>query len=111
MDRDETSCQDHGRWLLLLVVLGLAARLAATAPLLGRPEDPDNYVRLARGLVEGRGFVWDGRPTAYRPPLYPLVLPPLVAVLPDGKPLGWGIALLHAALGGATVLLTASAAG
>ena len=60
MDRDETSWQGLGRWLLLVVVLGLAARLAATAPLLGRIEDPDNYVRLARGLAAGRGFVWDG---------------------------------------------------
>ena len=76
----------------------------------GRLEDPDNYTRLARGLAEGRGFVWDGRPTAYRPPLYPLVLAPLVAVLPEGEPLGWGIAGLHAVLGAATVLLTARAA-
>ena len=68
------------RWLLVVVALGLAARLAATAPLLGRLDDPDNYLRLARS---GRGarFRLDGRPTAYRPPLYPLVLAPLVAVL------------------------------
>src|SRR3984957_10884206 len=104
MDLEESSGRYHHRWLLAVVALGVAARLVATAPLLGRLEDPDNYIRLARGLAEGRGFVWDGRPTAYRPPLYPLVLAPLVAVLPDGRPLAWGIALTHAALGGATVL-------
>ena len=69
----------------------------------GRLEDPDNYLRLARRLAEGRGFAWNGRPTAYRPPLYPLLLVPLVAALADGKPLGLGIAVLHAALGAATV--------
>jgi len=110
MDLEESSGKGHQRWLLAVVALGLAVRLAATAPLLGRLEDPDNYIRLARGLAAGRGFVWDGRPTAYRPPLYPLVLAPLVAVLPAGTPLGWGIAVLHAALGAATVLLTALAA-
>jgi 4-amino-4-deoxy-L-arabinose transferase-like glycosyltransferase len=110
MDLEESSGQSHHGWLLIVVALGVAARLAATAPLEGRLEDPDNYIRLAGGLAAGRGFVWDGRPTAYRPPLYPLVLAPLVAVLPEGKPLGWAIAVLHAALGGATVVLTAQAA-
>jgi hypothetical protein len=100
-----------GRWILIVAGMGLVARLAATVPLLGRLEDPDNYLRLAQTLAEGRGFVWDGRPTAYRPPLYPLVLAPLVAAFGGSGPrLGWAIAVLHAALGAATVGLTARAA-
>jgi 4-amino-4-deoxy-L-arabinose transferase-like glycosyltransferase len=86
------------------------ARLATAAPLHGRIEDPDNYLRLAAALAEGRGYVWDGRPTAYRPPLYPLVLAPLVAAFGGGARLGWAIGGLHAVLGAATVVLTARTA-
>ena len=32
------------------------------------PDDPDNYLVLARALAEGRGYVINGVPTAYRPP-------------------------------------------
>jgi 4-amino-4-deoxy-L-arabinose transferase-like glycosyltransferase len=77
-------------------------------PEFGRLDDPDNYLPLARSLAAGRGFVVNGRPTAYRPPLYPLVLAPLVAAL--GDRLAWGVAALHLALGAATVWLTAAAA-
>ena len=45
----------------------------------GAFDDPDNYLPLARSLAAGEGFAFKGRPTAYRPPLYPLVLAPLVA--------------------------------
>jgi 4-amino-4-deoxy-L-arabinose transferase-like glycosyltransferase len=86
------------------------ARLATAAPWLGRLEDPDNYLRLAGALAAGRGFVWDGRPTAYRPPLYPMVLAPLVAAFGGGVPLGWAIAAMHAGLGAVTVWLTARTA-
>jgi hypothetical protein len=97
-----------GRWILAVAALGFVARLATAAPLLGRLVDPDNYLRLAGALAAGQGFVWDGRPTAYRPPLYPLLLAPLVAVFGGGgAPLGWAISGLHAALGAATVGLTA----
>jgi hypothetical protein len=71
-------------------------------------EDPDNYLPLARSLAEGRGFSLDGRLTAYRPPLYPLMLSPLTAVL--GERTVWGVAALHLALAAGTILLTAEAA-
>ena len=74
----------------------------------GRLEDPDNYLPLARSLVDGRGFSINGRPTAYRPPLYPLVLAPLVAAL--GDRVDYGVGVLHLALGAGTVVLTWSAA-
>lgn len=94
--------------LAALVAVSVLARLAVLAPGFGRLEDPDNYLLLARSLVEGRGLAVGGVPTANRPPLYPLVLAPLVAAL--GDRLAWGVAALHLALGGATVVLTAIAA-
>ena len=98
-----TSWFRRGRFAIILVAL--AARGAVILPALGRLEDPDNYLPLARGLAEGRGFVIDGRPTAYRPPLYPIVLASLTLV--SGSDLGLGVAVLHLWLGGVTVALTA----
>jgi hypothetical protein len=71
-------------------------------------DDPDNYLPLARSLACGEGFTLKGRPTAYRPPLYPLLLAPLVGILGDRTELG--IALFHLGLGAGTVFLTAVAA-
>lgn len=95
---------------LLWAVVAVAVALRAGAMLSGsgRFEDPDNYLPLARSLCEGKGLAWNDRPTAYRPPLYPLILAPLVK-LGGPRPLV-AIAILHLALGAGTVLLTASAA-
>jgi 4-amino-4-deoxy-L-arabinose transferase-like glycosyltransferase len=71
-------------------------------------DDQDNYLPLAKSLAEGRGYTFNGRPTAYRPPLYPLVLAPVVATL--GHRQDWGVAALHLAVGAGTVLLTAATA-
>ncbi len=98
-----------GRGLAIVLLLALLARLAVLAPRINNePDDPDNYLPLARSLAEGRGFVIKGRPTAYRPPLYPLVLSPMVRAL-DGRVL-WGVAVFHLTLGLGTVSLTATAA-
>lgn len=70
--------------------------------------DPDRYLALARSLAEGRGLSFQGRATAYRPPLYPIALAPIVAVLGDRA--GLGIAAFHLGLGAATAILTAWAA-
>ena len=71
----------------------------------GRLDDPDQYLPLARSLVRTGSYALDdGRLTAYRPPLYPLVLAPLVAVL--GDRIAWGVAGLHLVLGAGTILLT-----
>lgn len=93
------------RGLSTLVVVGLLTRGAVLLSTPGRLVDPDNYLPLARALAEGRGFVINGRPTAYRPPLYPIVLAPLTLV--PGEYLDPGVAGLHLVLGGATVALTA----
>jgi 4-amino-4-deoxy-L-arabinose transferase-like glycosyltransferase len=95
--------------LAALVMLACAARLAVIAPVWRQPpNDPDYYLPLARGLAEGHGLVLHGRPTAFRPPLYPLLLAPLVAAwgTDDARP----FLVLNLALGVGTVLLTHAAA-
>jgi hypothetical protein len=86
-------------WLLLaaLVVRGLV--LGATWRQLRA--DPDHYARLARNLAEHGMFSFHPpRPTAYRPPLYPLLLAPLSG--PQGvRPAA--VAALHLLLGLFTV--------
>ena len=59
----------------LLAVLTLAAAVRFLLLLLWSPElsgDALDYDRLARALIEGRGYVnAQGEPTSFRPPLYP----------------------------------------
>jgi hypothetical protein len=107
--RSGESSASPGSWgLPAVVAVALVVRAAVMAPGFGRLDDPDNYLVLARSLAEGRGFAQGGRPTAYRPPLYPIVLAPLVATL-GGRP-AWGVAALHLAMGAGTVGLTWCAA-
>ena len=89
--------------LLALVLRGWSMTLGS-----GAFDDPDNYLPLARTVATGDGFTQHGRPTAYRPPLYPLMLAPLVAK--TGAVSYPAIALLHLLLGAGTVWLTARAA-
>jgi Dolichyl-phosphate-mannose-protein mannosyltransferase len=95
--------------LSLIVLAGLAARLAILLPHVrgGELDDLDKYLPLARSIADGEGFSIRGRPTAYRPPLYPLVLMPVVRFSADPAR---GVAALHLVLGGATVILTGLAA-
>jgi 4-amino-4-deoxy-L-arabinose transferase-like glycosyltransferase len=90
--------------ILLAVLLRAAVMLRGPAAF----DDPDNYLPLARSLAEGGGFSLNGHPTAYRPPLYPLMLAPVISTL--GARAFWGVALLHLGLGAGTVWLTAIAA-
>ena len=88
-----------------IVILGIASRAALMGPLLReKPKDPDDYLLLAESLAEGRGFRVGGRPTAYRPPLYPLLLSPGVALLGDSA--GLWVALSNLLAGGVAVALT-----
>ncbi len=93
--------------LLVIVVISGIVRGMFLIPVLqtGKLDDPDNYLPLARSLAEGQGFALGGHPTAYRPPLYPMILAPFSAML--GERVLWGVAALHLVLGGMTVLLTA----
>ena len=98
-------------WVLTLIVFAaILVRAVFLAPMAvsGNLDDPDNYLPLAHSLIQGQGFAINGRPTAYRPPLYPIVLAPVVAV--SGGRVAWGVGALHLTLGVATVLMTAVAA-
>ncbi|MGE3317535.1 MAG: glycosyltransferase family 39 protein [Planctomycetaceae bacterium] len=65
-------------------------------------DDRDNYLGLAHGIVEGAGFQneFTGEPTAFRPPLYPLLI---AAVQQIDGPRTLGI--LQCILGGLTAWL------
>ena len=87
-----------------LLLLALAVRGGAIVVDYDRlANDPDGYRLLAQNLTEHGTFGRNRQPTAYRPPLYPLLL----ALCEAGpwKPLT-AIAVLHLALGVATVALT-----
>jgi 4-amino-4-deoxy-L-arabinose transferase-like glycosyltransferase len=96
------------RPILVTVLLAIALRGAVMLMGMGQFEDPDNYLPLAESLAKANGLSWNGRPTAYRPPLYPMVLAPFLKFMGERRFLG--IALLHLGLGAATVSLTAEAA-
>jgi len=87
-----------GLIVLALVVRG-GALLVAPNPF---ATDPDGYRRVAENLLEHGCFGHGEVPTAYRPPLYPLLLAPCVAC---GAYARAAIALLHLAAGVATVWL------
>ncbi len=74
------------------------------------PIDPDHYVELASSLIAGQGFVYDGRPTAYRPPLYPIAIAPLVALFGQGWSFHAALVVFQAMLGGATTYFAMQAA-
>ncbi|RMG41850.1 MAG: hypothetical protein D6725_00685 [Planctomycetota bacterium] len=90
--------------ILAIVALGVAARVCAM--LLFRDDlsrDRDAYLALAEGILRS-GTLADPEtalPTAFRPPLYPMVLAPWAALF--GR--AWGVALLHLTAGGVSVWL------
>lgn len=55
-------------------------------------EDADSYIGIAQNLAAGRGFSTPGstKPTAFRPPLYPILIAPISS--PD---LAWARAVLN----------------
>jgi 4-amino-4-deoxy-L-arabinose transferase-like glycosyltransferase len=68
------------RWMTLGSILGLAILLRAVViialPAIGDPNamDAQNYLLLARSLVESGGFMMWGKPSAYVAPGYPFFL-------------------------------------
>lgn len=92
------------RLLLAIVLLGLVLRVVVTWVWFDRlDEDVDGYRGIAQMLVDGRGYAngVTGEPTAFRPPLLPLLLASILA-LGGGNV---GIAILQIFLGTATVFL------
>ncbi|HVV99388.1 MAG TPA: glycosyltransferase family 39 protein [Planctomycetaceae bacterium] len=89
-------------WVLLVVALGL--RIAIVVVQGGQLSiDRDAYLEIARHIVAGEGFSLGEppHPTAYRPPLYPLVIAALFACGGTAYALG----AVQVILGTATVLL------
>lgn len=87
-----------------IVILGLVVRIVAVAVWNENlSQDRDSYLALALGLSEGRGYSSPGttQPTAYRPPLYPMIL-----ALGSGAGSERYVAILNVLLGTATVGLT-----
>ncbi len=70
-------------------------------------EDPDNYRGIAKQLTAGQGYSdpQTGAPTAYRPPLYPLLLAAIIRCRGSDSTIG----IVQAVLGVATVVLTIAA--
>ncbi|MCA9043940.1 MAG: hypothetical protein KDA69_06450 [Planctomycetaceae bacterium] len=63
--------------LLAIILAGITVRLAVLLRYPGNMlEDTDAYLGIAQSVVDGRGFSSPGSatPTAFRPPLYPLLL-------------------------------------
>jgi len=88
---------------LVLLVAALVVRLAILSRLSGNlAQDPDHYRALAEGLLTS-GVFGLRLPTAYRPPLYPLMLVPCVALSEHAEV---AIGGLHLLLGVATVAIT-----
>jgi len=94
------------RALIGLLVGATLARTAAVVAMRGSLAlDVDNYRELAENLTRSGVYGIGGAPTAYRPPLYPLLLATLDFV---GQLNLATIAALHVALGVATVWLVAA---
>ena len=93
---------------MVIVLLAMAARWAVIGPELDRLDDPDGYLHLARSLVRGEGLRLAGRLTAYRPPLYPLLLAPWVLAC-DGPWLATALKAFHLGLGAMTIVGVADA--
>ena len=86
---------------IALLVLAALARIAAVWHWSGNlDDDRDVYRALALGVVEGRGYSSPGTtiPTAYRPPLYPLLL-----AATGGTQSTFAVAIVNVLLGTATV--------
>jgi len=71
----------HNRVYLLLIIMGIALRLAfilaadsRQPTFLSGGSDAPVYVLLAQNIVAGKGFAYAGQPSAFRPPGYPLLL-------------------------------------
>jgi hypothetical protein len=97
-----------GLVIVAAIIASMAIRGALMAAGTGPFDDPDNYLPLAQSLAAGQGLALKGRPTAYRPPLYPILLAPIVAF--SRQRAITAIAIFHLVLGGATVGMTAVAA-
>ncbi len=89
----------------LLLLLALLVRIAVIGAFHENlAADPDAYGQLAQNVaLQGEFSFGAGRPTAFRPPLYPVLLAPLAGKQGVSRT---GVAALHVGLGLLTVLGT-----
>lgn len=86
-------------WIVLAILLRLGFGLTK----LDEPvNDQDRYLIFAQSLWNGEGLVYNGHPTAYRPPLYPVLLAPLVGILGTGQKFNLALILVQSIIGGLT---------
>jgi hypothetical protein len=108
------NCSRQSLGLASLVILAAALRGIALWKFGGQlAADPDAYQEIAGNIIAGRGFSFgtEGIPTAYRPPLYPVLLAAIHAVGgSDVTTVRRLIGALHLLLGTASVLLVLAAA-
>ena len=101
-----TRSRAAGTTWALAVVLGLAFVVRVGVFFLmpaGLSDDPDGYWRLAENIAQHGTLGHAEVPSAFRPPVYPLLLAPCAMLGNDwGKA---GVAALHVAMGVATVWL------
>jgi 4-amino-4-deoxy-L-arabinose transferase-like glycosyltransferase len=107
-----SSANHRDRLLVLaLVLVSLLARLAMLKGNLWQlGEDVDDYLRLATNLCQWGTYGTYDMPSAFRPPLYPLVLAPIYWLdVRFGLPWIWretAIAILHLIFGAVATVLT-----
>ncbi|GAB6187357.1 ArnT family glycosyltransferase [Thermopirellula anaerolimosa] len=92
--------------IVLIAALAIRAGVIWGVPG-GFAEDIDGYAAVADNLVQHGVFGYGERATAFRPPLYPVLL---ACVRATGLPWIWGAGILHLVLGLATVALAMSLA-
>ncbi|MBN2296134.1 MAG: phospholipid carrier-dependent glycosyltransferase [Pirellulales bacterium] len=94
------------RPLFIVLCLALVARVGVLFLMPGAlSTDPDDYWRLAVNIAQHGTLGHENVPSAFRPPLYPLMLSPCAIIDADD----WSrvaVGVLHVALGLATVGLT-----
>ena len=104
-NKSRTSVWFDWQWYLVLV-LALAIRgVVGYAQLDNFAQDPDSYRLLARNILQLQSFTLEDpvEPTAFRPPLYPLLL---AVSSKSGEISPTDVLVLHVALGVITVGLT-----
>ena len=96
-------------FFVIIPVLGFIARLGLGMARLDQPiSDPDQYLPFARSLWLGEGFVYNGLHTAYRPPLYPILLAPIVGLIGTETIFQAVLLVVQSVLGAITVWLAMS---
>ena len=100
----KTLVKQH-KWLLLVLLTALLVRIAVVGFQFESlsATDPDSYRAIAMNLVEDGTYSLGADPTAFRPPVYPLILSLGIYL---GIPHGIWVGGIHILFGVLTVLLT-----